>query len=61
MGTENDPDGIDTDRTDISSAPSPDADDNLGTEDNKSDPPRIAPSDGDDDGRHSSDIEAERD
>ncbi|MFB4354779.1 hypothetical protein RAC69_16630 [Microbacterium sp. LS_15] len=63
MGTENDADGIDTDRTDISSEPSPGAEENdvLGTEDNKSEPPRVLPSDGDDDGRHSSDVEAERD
>lgn len=56
-------DDIDTDRTDISteSSPGPEENDNLGSEDNKGGMPTALPSDGDDDGRHSSDVEAERD
>lgn len=44
-------DDIDSDRTDISTEPSPGADehDNLGAEDNKGEPPTVVPSDGDDD------------
>lgn len=63
MSHETDRDGIDTARTDISSEPSPDAEenDNLGTEDNKGEPPTVVPSDGDEDGRHGTDVEAERD
>ncbi|MFJ4172849.1 hypothetical protein [Microbacterium sp. NPDC089696] len=43
-------DDIDTDRTDISTEPSPgpEENDNLGTEDNKGEPPTVVPSDGDD-------------
>ncbi|SEC29892.1 hypothetical protein [Microbacterium hydrocarbonoxydans] len=42
-----DNDGISTDRNDISSEPSPGAEenDNLGTEDNKGEPPTVVPSD----------------
>lgn len=41
-----DTDDISTDRTDISSEPSPGAEenDNLGTEDNKGEPPTVVPS-----------------
>lgn len=53
MSTDSGHDDIDTSRNDISSEPSPGAEenDNLGAEDNKGEPPTVVPSgSGDDDG-----------
>lgn len=46
MSTDSGHDEIDTDRNDISSEPSPGAEenDNLGSEDNKGEPPTVVPS-----------------
>lgn len=50
--------GIDSDRNDISTEPSPGPEehDNLGAEDNKGEPPTVVPSDADDGDR---DVDAE--
>lgn len=50
MSTDSNRDDIDTSRNDISSEPSPGADenDNLGAEDGKGNPPTVPPTSGDD-------------